>query len=334
MRGSLARTLVVALFMTGCSSRGSGETVAPPAPVAAAPAAPLTAGVPYTVEAGLPVWSDSYAARYLGDGTTSSYWCTASGPTFPIVATLVPSVPTPITGLDLDTRVSGYETSAIRVVTVERLGAGGAPLDAQTIELAQNAVTSLTFAAPLPASRVRLTFHSNFGGTYAALAEVTLRLGPGTGRPPTPAVAPPALAVAPPAPPGGVPYTVAAGLPFWNDTYSPARMQDATPSTYWCTPMSPTFPITGSLILTAPSTVSAVVFDNRLPGYETSGIQAVTINAMGWAGNVLSTTTAVLPQGTSTRVPLPQPVTASRIDLVFSSNHGGAYAGLAELVVQ
>lgn len=327
MRGILARTLVVALFVTGCCFGGTGEVVAPTAPAAAAPAAPLAAGVPYTVEAGLPVWSDSYAARYLGDGTTSSYWCTAAGPTFPLVATLVPSLPTPITGLDLDTRVSGYETSAIRVVTVETLGAGGAPLDVRTIELAQNAVTSLTFAAPLAASRVRLTFHSNFGGTYAALAEVTLRVGPGTGRPPTPAVAP-----APPA--RGIAYTVAPGLPFWNDTYSPARMQDATPSTYWCTPMSPTFPITGSLVLAAPSTVRAVLFDNRLPGYETSGMQMVTINAIGPAGDLVTTTTAVLPQASSTLVPLPLPVTASRIDLIFGSNHGGSYAGLAELVVQ
>ena len=330
MRGTLVRVIVVLLFVSGCCFGGSGEATAPTAPAATAPAVPLAAGVPYTVQPGLPVWSDSYAARYLGDGTTSSYWCTAMSPTFPMVATLVPSAPSAITGLDLDTRVSGYETSAVRVVTVETLGAGGAMLDAQTIELAQNAVTSLTFAAPLTPAQVRLTFHSNFGGSYAALAEVTLRVGPGTGRPPTPAVA----AALPPPPRAGVPYTVAAGLPFWNDTYAPTQMQDANPATYWCTPMSPTFPITGSLMLAAPSTVSGVLFDNRLPGYETSGIQAVTINAIGPAGDLVTTTTAVLPQGSSTVVPLPMPVTAARIDLVFGSNHGGSYAGLAELVVQ
>lgn len=313
--------LMVSLGGAGCCMGGSTPTPPPTAPVVApAVVTPAPAGVPYVVAPGLPEWNDSYSARHLADGTSSSYWCTGASPTYPIVATLS-LAPTALTGIDFDTRMPGYETSAVRVVTVETLGAGGLPLDTRTVELHQNAVGSLSYAAPQTASQVRLTFHSNFGGSYAGLAELVLRTGAPAGIP--------VQAVA--APQAGLPYTVASTLPVWNDGYSAARMQDGDASTYWCTPMSPTFPFTGSFSLAAPATLSQVVFDNRLPGYETSGVRGVTLHAYGPDGQLATTTSAELPQNAATVVALPMPVTAARVEVVFRSNHGGSYAGLAEL---
>ncbi len=314
--------VALAIALNGCCMGGGAAPAVAPAP---APA-PLAVGVPYTVAPGLPVWSESYAARYLNDGTTASYWCTASSPTFPIVTTLSLAGPTPITGIDFDTRVPGYSTSAIRVVTIETLGPAGT-LDTQTVALTQDAVSSFSYAAPLTATQLRLTFHANFGGSYAALAELTVRTGPGTGAPAMPTAAPPA-------PSASLAYTATATLPVWNDTYSAARMQDGQPSTYWCTPMGQTFPFTGTFMLATPGTVTGVLFDNRLPGYDTSGIQALTINAYGPAGDLVTTTSAVLPMATATLVPLPIPVVAARIDVIFTSNYGGQYAGLAEMALR
>jgi hypothetical protein len=312
--------LLASLGAAGCCLGGSTATPTPTPVVAPTVVAGPPAGAPFTVAPGLPEWNDSYSARRLGDGTNTSYWCTGVSPTYPIVATLSLS-PTALTGVDFDTRLPGYETSAVRVVTVETLGSGGLPLDTQTVELGQNAVSSLSYAAPQTATQVRLTFHSNFGGSYAGLGEVVLRTGAPTGVPVRAAAAPQA----------GLPYVVAPTLPVWNDGYSAARMQDGNASTYWCTPMSPTFPFTGSFSLAAPATLSQVVFDNRLPGYETSGVRGVTVNAYGPDGLLATTTSAELPQNAATVVALPMPVTAARVEVVFRSNHGGSYAGLAEL---
>lgn len=315
--------LLVAVSGCRCGAEPAPVTTAPPP---AAPAPPA-ASAAFTVLPGVPVWSESYAASHLGDGTNTRYWCTSRGPTFPITATLALAGPTVLAGVDLDTRVPSYEDSAINVATVEVLGPGGATLATQTIALARNDLTSLVLAAPITATHVRLTFHSNFGGAYAALAEVALRTVPGTGRPAVPTTPPAALAHT-------VPYTLAPNLPFWNETYAPARMQDATPTTYWCTSMNPTFPITATLTLASPTVVRGLLLDNRLGTYETSGIQGVTITAHGPAGDVLTTTTAMLPRNAATMVPLPMPVTTASLTVTFTSNHGGSYAGLAEMIVQ
>lgn len=337
MRHQVVVSALVGLLagMGGCG-RSSSSSAPAPAPAPAPPAAPTAppvpppapppASVPYTLAPGMPEWSATYAANNLHDGA-ATYWCTSMGPTFPIDATLGLAAPTPITGLDFDTRVAGYESSAINVVTVETIGANATSAGSQTISLVQNDVTSLTFAAPITASQVRLRFHSNFGGSYAALREVTLRNGPGMGRPAVPAV-PPTQVV------HRIPYTVGAGLPTWNTTYAPSNMQDSVPSSYWCTPMGQAFPFTATLTLASPSLVRGVLFDNRLPGYETSGAQGVTVTAFGPAGDVLTTTSASLPRAAPTMVPLPMPVTTTRIDVTFTSNHGGSYTGLAELVIQ
>lgn len=312
---------VAGLGLGGCCMGGMGGSPAPVVtPVVAPVPIPPPTGVPFAVAPGLPEWNSGYGAHLLHDGTNTSYWCTGVQPGYPIVATLT-LAPSAITGVDFDTRLPGYETSAVRVVTVEALGPTGAPLETQTVELNQNAISSLSFASPLTPTQVRLTFHSNFGGSYAGLGEVVLRTGAPTGIPVRPAAPPPI----------GIPYTVAAGLPVWNDGYSAARMQDQDASTYWCTPSSPRFPFTGNLTLAAPTPLRELLFDNRLPGYETSGIRGVTVNVFGAAGELLSTASAELPQNAATVVPLPVPVTASRLDVVFRSNHGGTYAGLVEL---
>lgn len=323
--------LSVSVGLAGCCIP-SGQPESTPAPVAAPapPPPPPPTGVAYAVAPGLPEWSSSYAASYLHDGTNTSYWCTAMNPTFPMGATLT-LAPTVLTGVDFDTRLRSYETSAVRVVTIEALGPTGQPLQTHTVELNQNAISSFTFPSPVATGQVRVTFHSNFGGPYAGLAELALRTGPPTGVPVRPAVAP--NAPPPVAPVQGLPY-VAASLPVWNESYSVAKMQDNDPSTYWCTPMGPTFPFTGTFTLSAPGTVSQVLFDNRVPGYETSGIQGVTVHVYAPSGQVVTTATAELPRNAATIVPLPSPTLASRLDIVFRSNHGGGYAGLAELQIR
>jgi hypothetical protein len=302
-----------------------GTAPAAPAPVAPPPLiapAPIVGAAHYTVAPGVPIWSETYSTTHLNDGT-GDYWCTAMSPTFPIVATLNLDAPGAIVAVDFDTRVAGYETSAISDVTVELLGPGGMVLGTQRVGLNQNAITSVPTVGM--GTAVRVTMHGNFGGSYAALSEITVRTTPGSGLPP----------IASPGARGrGLAYTVAPGIPTWSEGYSAANMQDGNPTTYWCTAMSPPFPFVFSLSFPAPATVTSVRFDTRLPGYDTSGLRDITLEAIGPNGEVLSASNQVLTQNAETVVTLPVPTMMSGIRVTARSNHGGSYAGLTELAVE
>jgi hypothetical protein len=311
------------LGLSACCMGGAVPTAAPSvAPSAPAIAAPAVGSAPYAVAPGVPTWSESYGTGFLSDGTPS-YWCTAMGPAFPISATLNLAAPTALAAIDFDTRMSGYETSAINDVTIEVLGAGGVTVGTQRVGLNQNNVTSVPLALGT-ATAVRLTMHGNFGGSYAGLAEVTLRTIPGAGMPPL---------ASPGARGRGLAYTIAPGIPTWSDSYAASNMQDGNPATYWCTAMGPTFPFVFSLSFPAPATVSALRFDTRLPSYDTSGLRDVTLEALGPNGEVISATNQVLGQNVETTVTLPAPTLMSGIRVTARSNHGGSYAGLSELTV-
>jgi len=243
-------------------------------------------------------------------------------PTFPISATLNLAAPTALMAIDFDTRMAGYETSAISEVTIELL-AGGVAVSTQRVGLNQNGITSVPVSAGI-ASGVRLTMHGNFGGSYAGLAEITLRTSPGAGLPPLASSG---------ARGRGLAYTVAPGIPTWSAGYGASNMQDGDTSTYWCTAMGPTFPFVFSLSFPAPATVTALRFDTRLPGYDTSGLRDVTLEALGPSGAVISATNQTIAQNAETTVTLPAPTVMSGIRITARSNHGGPYAGLSELMV-
>ncbi len=320
--------VLLALVLSGCCMGGSAAPAASPvAPPMATP--PVAGGVPYVVAPGVPVWSESYSATFLNDGTPS-YWCTSMGPTFPIVATLNLAAPAALAAIDFDTRMAGYESSAIDDVTIEILGAGGAVVSTQRVGLNQNAITSVPTSGG-PASAVRLTLHGTFGGAYAGLAEVTLRTTAGAGVPPLPSPRGGARAVS--FGDRGLAYTVAPGIPTWSESYGATNMQDGNPATYWCTAMGPTFPFVFSLSFPAPATVTGLRFDTRLPSYDTSGLRDITLEALGPSGEVISTSNQTLNQNTITSVVLPAPTVMSGIRITARSNHGGAYAGLSDLMV-
>lgn len=135
-------------------------------------------------------------------------------------------------------------------------------------------------------------------------------------------------------PPGGSPYTVDPAIPTWSPAYAGSMMHDGNPATYWCTNASPVFPITTTLTLAAPTNVMDVDFDTRLPGYATSGVQDVTIETFGASGVAVGLPVAArLHMDAVTSVPVVA-VGVTSIRLTFRSNHGGAYAGLSELVIQ
>ena len=308
----------------GCCLGGSTPTPTPPAvPVPAAPvapAAPALGGVPYTIAAALPAWTASYAHTNLNDGT-SSYWSTGSNPAYPLSTTLILASPAALVAVDLDTRVTGYETSAISDVTLDLLDAQGGTIGTQRVGLNQNAVTSVPLTGAM-ASSVRVTMNRNFGGTYAALAEITLRTTPGLGQPPLPVQS------------RGLAYTIDPSIPTWSSSYASSLMQDGNAASYWCTPSGTTFPFAFVLTFPAVATVTSLRFDTRLPNYETSALREITLEALGPAGQVLSTSNQTLALNSETVVTLPAATMMNAIRITARSNHGGPYVGLSELVIE
>ncbi|GAB4203305.1 MAG: hypothetical protein OHK0013_17360 [Sandaracinaceae bacterium] len=320
-----ARTFAIVLVSWSAAGCCLGGSAAAPEPaLAAAPAAPVVAptvtGVPYTIVGQLPEWNSSYSARNLNDGT-SSYWSTGASPTFPLSATLALGAPTGLVAIDLDTRVENYETSAISDVTIELLDAQGTVVSTQRVGLHQNAVTSVPVSSG-PVSSVRLTMNRNFGGTYAALTEVTLRTTPGAGQPPLPVQS------------RGLAYTIDPSIPTWSSSYAASLMQDGNSGTYWCSPSGTAFPFSFVLTFPAVATVTSLRFDTRLPNYETSALREITLEALGPAGQVLSTSNQTLALNSETVVTLPAPMMMNAIRITARSNHGGPYVGLSELVIE
>ncbi len=130
----------------------------------------------------------------------------------------------------------------------------------------------------------------------------------------------------------GVLYSVS-GLPAWGGGYEAARLADGDPATYWCSPASPTLPLSATLVFEAPAFVEALEIDNRLSGYETSGAREVRIEALDLGGAPLRSTSVVLEAGSVTTVPLSLAVVASGLRVTVVSTFGGDYAGIAEIVV-
>jgi hypothetical protein len=322
----LLATSLVLLLSSACS--GGSETSSPP-PAAAQPVVPSQPGLPYTVADGLPSWTASYAASNLADANPSTQWYTPMNPAPPIVATLNLRAAAELTSIDLDTRLGSYETSAIREVTIEALGQGGAVLATAQASLQRNTVNTVPIATD-GAMAVRLTFRSNHGGSYYGLADVTVRGSASSLPPPPPPEAPPQA----PALGRGLSFSVADGLPFWNDGYAVANLADGNPTTQWYTPMSPTYPVQGVLVLPAPAGVTGLVFDNHLGSYDSSGAREVTIELLDAGQQVIATANASLPQASITPVPIAAQAQASSVRLTFRSNHGGPYLGLADINVQ
>lgn len=156
--------------------------------------------------------------------------------------------------------------------------------------------------------------------------------------PPAPTMMMP-TAMMPTAPPtmGGMPgalaYTVMPGIPTWSASYAGTKMQDNNPSTYWCTPASPTFPVVGQLMFPAPATVQSVSFNTMLPNYATSGAREVTLEALGPTGMVVGMAAGTLAMNSITPVMFPAPVSASMLRLTIRSNYGGSYVGISEMQV-
>lgn len=139
------------------------------------------------------------------------------------------------------------------------------------------------------------------------------------------------------APPMGMPvslaYTVMPGIPTWSVSYSPDKMRDGNPSTYWCTPANPTFPVMGTITFPAPATVMSVNFNTALPGYATSGAREITLEALGPNGMPVAMVPAVLNQSTVTTVSFPAPTPAMALRLTIRSNYGGTYLGISEMQI-
>jgi hypothetical protein len=152
--------------------------------------------------------------------------------------------------------------------------------------------------------------------------------------PPPPTTVCPACPVCPEAvyPRRGVLFT-ATGFPEYGSGYETARLGDGDPSSYWCSPVSPTFPMAASLMFESPSIVEAVEIDNRISGYETSGAREVRIEVLDLGGEPMRTDTRTLSQATVTSIPVGMELVASGIRVVVLSNFGGEYAGIAEVVV-
>lgn len=153
---------------------------------------------------------------------------------------------------------------------------------------------------------------------------------------PPPAVAPslpPPVAMPPAAAGPGIAFVVDPLIPTWSSSYSAAMMQDNNPSTYWCTPSSPTFPVVTTLTLPMPSTVTGVAFNTAISGYDNIGPRDVTIEAIDPMGNVVGLVNGTVLQNTTSTVALPMPALASAVRVTMRSNYGGSYLGIAELAV-
>jgi len=204
---------------------------------------------------------------------------------------------------------------------LELLNAQGATIGTQRVGLNRNAITSVPLSGAAVSS-VRIAMNRNFGGTYAALAEITLRTTPGLGQPPLPVQS------------RGLAYTIDPSIPTWSSSYASSLMQDGNSASYWCTPSGTTLPFSFVLTFPAAATVTSLRFDTRMPNYETSALREITLEALGPAGQVLSTSNKTLTQNIETVVTLPAATMMNAIRITVRSNHGGPYVGLSELVIE
>lgn len=318
---ALAPALLLALGAAGCCMSGSSSAPSPaPTPVVATPPPPAAGAAPFSVAPGVPTWSSTYEAVNLSDNDPATAWYTPASHPLPVVLTLTLTAPAQLVGVDFDTNLGSYATSAARDITVDVLGPDGQVATTASGGLNQAAITSMPLPMPVMATSVRITIRTNHGGSYTGLAGIALRTTPGTGQAPMAAVD------------RGLAYSVS-GLPQWNDTYALGMMSDGNPGTQWYTPMSPTFPLSGVAQLTGPGVITGFVFDTHLGSYATSAVRELTLELLGPAGQVSATIPVTLAQDATTPIQLPAPTPASQVRITVRSNHGGPYAGLAEFAI-
>lgn len=124
-----------------------------------------------------------YPAESLFVDEPSTYWCTPTGPTYPVVMTLqVTAMEAQVERFVIDTRVKGWESSAPRRITLEVSPVREPEVFVQVadLDLELNTLQHVVLAAPVSAARVRLTMHGNHGGNYLALQRFYV-LGRGVG---------------------------------------------------------------------------------------------------------------------------------------------------------
>jgi hypothetical protein len=167
---------------------GTGQPAAPAAVAGAMPVPPpgmpvpppvmpppvAGAGIPYTVAAGLPEWSSTYAATKLHDGNPGTQWYTPMGPTYPVQMTLMMAQPTLLGGLSFDTHLGSYATSGARDVLIELFNPAGQPAGGGAGALTQESITNVPVVSNGPVQSVRVTITANHGGSYLGIAELRL----------------------------------------------------------------------------------------------------------------------------------------------------------------
>lgn len=323
----MARVSLSALLLSACCLNGL-------------PGRLPTASLAYTPDPWLPTWGAGYEPSLMADGVQSTYWCAPSGVSFPIVGNFQLAGPATIASIDFDTRVAGYESSGIHEVSIEPLGAGGVPLGVPVRAFLYENTLSTVPVAAVGVTAVRITFLSNHGGGYAALAELAIRSDLGIGAPPAPPPAYPTPPVVPSVPSAPAFPSAVRGVPYATDSvesfsgYGPELMRDGNPATYWCTPSTPTFPVTLTLSFPTPTTISAIEIDSSIPGYATIGPSDVTFLGLSETGAMLGLTNARANASALTVIPLSAPLSGvSRLRVTLQDYYGGPYLGVGELVV-
>lgn len=330
--------LLGSALLAACVVTPRAQTAPPVAPppqqcVAAPVVVPApTAPASYTVDASLPTWGSGFAGALMSDSNPATYWCSPSGPTYPIATSITLGAPMNVADIDFDTRVPNYDTSAVRDVLLQPMAGTRRAGPSLRVGLHANDVTSVPVRAANVTS-IEITFLTNFGGPYAALSELTVRAIAGSGRPPLPAGV--AVAVAPAAQSTrAIPYVADALIPTYSAGYAASMMGDDVPSTYWCSPASPSAPLVTTLQLSAPTQVRGLTFNTIVPGYSDSSPHKVTLDALDSAGHAIGSVRGRLPEYAITTVSFHAPLLASAIRVTMHDNHGGQYFALTELVVE
>jgi hypothetical protein len=335
---SRAAAALLALSVSACGATSPARpapraaVVRATSPEVAAPPPP-TGPALYLVDPNLPNFGAGYEGTLMQDGSPTTYWCSPAGVTYPLTTLLTLDGPTNVADIDFDTRVPNYATSAPRDVLIEVMvgvRTVGPPI---RVGLNLDAVTSVPIHATAVTS-IRVTLLSNFGGSFVALSELTVRSVPGSGLGPVPAGSPtPPLpgAVAPP--PRAVPYVADPLIPTYSDAYSARMMMDDLPATYWCSPAAPATPIVTTLQLDTPTTVRGLTFNTQIPGYSDCGPHKVKLELIDAAGHVAAVARARIPEYSVTTVSFRTPTLASAVRVTLGDNHGGQYFAITELIV-
>jgi hypothetical protein len=129
----------------------------------------------------------------------------------------------------------------------------------------------------------------------------------------------------------GLPYTLEP-IPSFTG-YGGELMQDGDPTTYWCTPGTPTFPFVMTLTLLTPARVSAIEVNAAIPGYDDLGPREISVEALDLDGTVIGVSQGHVVENAITRIPVAATREAARLRITITDFYGGAYLGVSELSV-